>query len=199
MTDATPTVLLTGATGYVGGRLLPLLEQRGLHVRCFARRPDNLRGRVGDATEVAQGDVLDAESLRDALRGIRTAYYLVHSMGSSGSFEDQDRIAAKNFGTAAQEAGVQRIVYLGGLGEDSADLSPHLRSRHEVGQVLRESGVPIVEFRASIVIGSGSLSFELVRALVQRLPVMICPKWVSVKAQPIAIEDLLDYLLRALD
>ena len=199
MTNEPKTVLLTGATGYVGGRLLRLLEARGLQVRCLARRPENLVSQVGEGTEVIRGDVLDPESLQHALEDIETAYYLVHSMGSSGSFEVQDRVAAKNFGDAAKKAGVKRIVYLGGLGEDSDDLSLHLRSRHEVGEVLRESGVQIVEFRASIVIGSGSLSFELVRALVQRLPVMICPKWVSVKAQPIAIEDLLDYLLGALN
>jgi uncharacterized protein YbjT (DUF2867 family) len=193
------SVFLTGATGYVGGRLLPLLEARGLKLRCLARRPDNLRDRVGPRTQVVSGDILDSESLGDALNGIDTAYYLVHSMGSSGSFEDQDRAAARNFASAARKAGVKRIIYLGGLGDDSDDLSPHLRSRHEVGAVLRESGCVVIEFRASIVIGSGSLSFELVRALVQRLPVMICPKWVSVQAQPIAIEDLLDYLVAALD
>jgi uncharacterized protein YbjT (DUF2867 family) len=146
-----------------------------------------------------RGDVLDTESLSKALQGIDTAYYLVHSMSSTGSFEDQDRVGAKNFADAARDAGVARIVYLGGLGEETDDLSPHLRSRHEVGRVLRESGCVVLEFRASIVIGSGSLSFELVRALVQRLPLMICPKWVNVKAQPIAIDDLLQYLLAALD
>ena len=192
-------VLLTGATGYVGGRLLPLFEERGLQVRCLARRPENLDGRIGPNTEVVAGDVLDSPALATAMQSIDVAYYLVHSMGSSGSFEDQDRAAAQNFAAAASDAGVQRIIYLGGLGVEDEDLSPHLRSRHEVGRLLRESPCQVLEFRASIVIGSGSLSFELVRALVQRLPVMICPKWVSVKAQPIAIEDLLDYLLAALD
>ena len=199
MSGETRLVLLTGATGYVGGRLLPLLEERGLQVRCLTRRPENLLPRAGPQTQVVAGDVLDAESLRSALEGVDTAYYLVHSMASTGSFEDQDRLAARNFALAAREARVKRIIYLGGLGDDDEQLSPHLRSRHEVGKVLRESGCVIVEFRASIVIGSGSLSFELVCALVQRLPVMICPKWVSVRAQPIAIEDLLDYLLAALD
>ena len=193
-----PIILLTGATGYVGGRLLPLLEARGTKIRCMARQPQNLHMRLKSA-EVVQGDVLDRASLSGVFDGVDTAYYLVHSMGSSGSFEDQDRIAARNFGHAAKEAGVRRIIYLGGLGDDHDDLSRHLRSRHEVGDVLRESGVQVVEFRASIVIGSGSLSFELVRALVQRLPIMICPKWVSVKAQPIAIEDILAYLLVGLD
>jgi uncharacterized protein YbjT (DUF2867 family) len=199
MSGSSSSVLLTGATGYVGGRLLPLLEEKGISVRCLARRPENLHGRTSPQTEVVVGDVLNAGSLQDALKGIETAYYLVHSMGSTGSLEDQDRVAARNFAHAARDAGVKRIIYLGGLGEATDDLSPHLRSRHEVGEVLRESGCVVVEFRASIVIGSGSLSFELVRALVQRLPLMICPKWVSVQAQPIAIDDLLQYLLVALD
>lgn len=199
LSERLQTVLLTGATGYVGGRLLPLLEKRGLAVRCLARRPKHLSARVGAGTEVIQGDLLDADSLLPALEGIETAYYLVHSMGASGSFEEQDRIAAGNFADAARKAGLRRIIYLGGLGDDNENLSPHLRSRHEVGEILRQSGCQLIEFRASIVIGSGSLSFELVRALVERLPVMICPKWVSVPAQPIAIEDLLEYLVAGLD
>lgn len=198
MTDESQVVLLTGATGYVGGRLLPLLKEHGVRVRCLARRPENLQSRIGDDTEVVQGDLLDADSLQAAMTGIDTAYYLVHSMGASGSFEEQDRIAARNFAFAASKDGVKRIIFLGGLGDDDETLSPHLRSRHEVGDILRESKCQVIEFRASIVIGSGSLSFELVRALVQRLPVMICPKWVSVLAQPIAIEDLLAYLVEGL-
>lgn len=192
-------VLLTGATGYVGGRLLPHLIEHNCSVRCLARKPENLLSRVPAGVQVVAGDVLEPDSLPDAMEGIDVAYYLIHSMGSAGSFEDQDRQAAENFARAARQAGVRRIIYLGGLGESGEDLSPHLRSRHEVGRVLRESGCEVIEFRASIVIGSGSLSFELVRALVERLPVMICPKWVSVKAQPIAVEDLLQYLLAGLD
>ncbi|HEY9421981.1 MAG TPA: SDR family oxidoreductase [Thermoanaerobaculia bacterium] len=191
-------ILLTGASGYVGGRLLRSLEDRGLRVRCLARRPDALRQKAGPATEVVAGDVLDRPSLDSALRGVDVAYYLVHSMGSSGSFEETDRQAALNFGQAAKAAGVERIIYLGGLGSDEEVLSPHLRSRQEVGKILRQSGVPVLEFRASIVIGSGSLSFEMIRSLVERLPIMITPKWVKVPAQPIAIDDLLDYLLAAL-
>jgi uncharacterized protein YbjT (DUF2867 family) len=192
-------ILVTGATGYVGGRLTAALEQAGHRVRCMARRPMAMLGRVAAGTEVVPGDCLDTTSLRAALAGVQTAYYLVHSMGSSSDFAALDRHAARNFAHAARAAGLRRIVYLGGLGAAGDDLSPHLRSRQETGEILRESGVPVVEFRASIVIGSGSLSFEMVRALVERLPVLICPKWVSVAAQPIAIEDLVAYLMAALD
>ncbi len=164
----TALILLTGATGYVGGRLLRRLEEQDCRVRCLARRPEFLQARVRPQTELVRGDVLDAASLQTAMQGVDVAYYLVHSMGSTGNFEEQDRQAARNFAAAAWEAGVRRIVYLGGLGEDVDELSPHLRSRHEVGELLRASGIPVIEFRASIVIGSGSLSFELVRALVER-------------------------------
>ena len=187
-------ILLTGASGYVGGRLLKLLEHRGHRMRCLARRPEVLKQKTAPSTEVVSGDVLDRPSLDSALQGVHTAYYLVHSMGSSGSFEEADRQAALNFGRAAMAAGVERIIYLGALGSDEQELSPHLRSRQEVGHILRRSGVPVLEFRASIVIGSGSLSFEMIRSLVERLPVMITPKWVKVPAQPIAIDDLLEYL-----
>lgn len=191
-------ILVTGATGYVGGRLWRRLEANGKRVRCMVRRQSVLASRVGLATQVVEADVLKPETLATALEGVEMAYYLVHSMGSGGDFEAQDRKAAKNFGDAARRAGVQRIIYLGGLGR-GPELSPHLKSRHEVGQVLRESGVPVLEFRASIVIGSGSLSFEMVRALVERLPVMITPRWVEVEAQPIALDDLIEYLVAALD
>ncbi len=194
-----PRILLTGASGYIGGRLLTSLEERGWCVRCLARRPAELRAKVGPSTEVVAGDVLDRSSLDAALCDVDTAYYLIHSMGSDGSFEQADRQAAQNFGEAAKAAGVRRIIYLGGLGDTDEALSAHLRSRHEVGEVLRESGVPVLEFRASIIIGSGSLSFEMIRALVERLPIMITPKWVQVPAQPIAIDDVLEYLVAALD
>lgn len=144
-------------------------------------------------------DVLDPQTLPAALDGVHTAYYLVHSMGTGRDFEDDDRRGAHNFAIAARDAGVQRIVYLGGLGDSDESLSKHLRSRQEVGEILKESGAQVVEFRASIVIGSGSLSFELVRSLVQKLPVMIWPKWVSTLASPIAIEDVLAYLVAILE
>jgi uncharacterized protein YbjT (DUF2867 family) len=194
-----PLVLVTGATGYVGGRLWRRLEKLGHRVRCLVRDPDRLKGRVGPATEVVGGDVLDPESLAAALQGVSSAYYLVHSMGSDESFEEQDRAAALNFATAAEAAQVKRIIYLGGLARETEDLSPHLRSRHEVGRIFRQSGVPTIELRASIVLGSGSLSFEMIRSLVERLPAMITPKWVAVQAQPISIEDLLEYLIESLD
>jgi uncharacterized protein YbjT (DUF2867 family) len=146
-----------------------------------------------------QADCLDRASLAPAMAGVQTAYYFVHSMGSTGQFEQEDRQAAQNFADTARDQGVERIVYLGGLGNQDQALSAHLRSRHEVADILRSSAVPTIEFRASIVIGSGSLSFEMIRALVQRLPVMICPRWVAVKAQPIAIEDVIAYLVAALE
>jgi len=189
-------LLVTGATGYVGGRLVRALEARGERVRCLARRPEHLRPRVADGTEVVRGDLLEPESLKDAMAGADVAFYLVHSMASAGDFESEDRRAAQGFAAAARDAGLRRIVYLGGLGREPG-LSRHLRSRQEVGRILRESSVPTVELRASIVIGSGSLSYEMVRALVQKLPVMITPRWVSQPAQPLAIEDLVGYLVSA--
>ncbi|MDQ6891846.1 MAG: SDR family oxidoreductase [Acidobacteriota bacterium] len=192
-------VLLTGATGYVGGRLRPVLQQRGVSLRCLVRRPGDLLGRVPTSTEVVRGDLLALDTLAPALEGVDAAYYLVHSMGSGEDFAERDRRAADNFGRAAREAGVSRIVFLGGLGESGSDLSPHLASRQETGDRLRASGVPVIEFRASVVIGSGSLSFEMIRALVERLPVMICPRWVSAETQPIAVEDVVAYLVAALD
>jgi uncharacterized protein YbjT (DUF2867 family) len=199
MTDSDSLVGLTGTTGYIGGRLLPLLERRAVRVRCLTRRPESLANRVPDGTEVVRADVLDFESLATALEGVETAFYLVHSMGAPGDFEENDRQGAANFAAAAKQNGVRRIVYLGGLGDATQKLSPHLRSRHEVGEVLRCSKAQVIEFRASVVIGSGSLSFELIRALVERLPMMICPRWVSTATQPIAVEDILAYLLAALD
>ncbi|MFO0700671.1 MAG: SDR family oxidoreductase [Nitrospira sp.] len=191
-------ILLTGSSGYIGGRLLPSLEKQGYRLRCLARHPDIIKTKVSPSTEVVAGDVLDRQSLDSALRGVDVAYYMVHSMRSTGSFEETDRKGARNFGEAAKAAGVKGIIYVGGLGSDEEELSTHLRSRHEVGEILRQSGLPVCEFRASAVIGSGSASFELIRALVERLPIMLTPRWVKGKAQPIAIDDLLDYLIEAL-
>jgi uncharacterized protein YbjT (DUF2867 family)/ligand-binding SRPBCC domain-containing protein len=191
-------VLIAGATGYIGGRLLRAFEESGHPVRCLARRPAMVTA-TSSSTEIVTGDCLDAESLDGALAGIAVAYYLVHSMAAGPQFAELDHQAALNFGRAAARAGAQRIVYLGGLGGDAATLSTHLKSRTETGEVLRQSGVPVVEFRASIVIGAGSLSFGMIEALVERLPAMICPRWVDTKTQPIAIDDVLAYLRAALD
>lgn len=191
-------ILIAGATGYVGGRLLHALESSGHPVRCLARHPESLRERVADSTEVAQGDVLDAASLPAAMEGVHVAYYLVHGMASTKSFEEEDRKAAESFAAAARAAKVSRIIYLGGLGSGE-HLSAHLRSRQEVGRIFRESGVLTIEFRTSIIVGSGSVSFEIVRALVEKLPVMTTPKWVKTLTQPIAIEDVIAYLVQALD
>jgi uncharacterized protein YbjT (DUF2867 family) len=198
--DLGPTVLLTGGSGYVGGRLIPLLERRGVKLRCLARHPEKMSPRVGPTTEVVPGDVLDRPSMDDALRGVHTAYYLVHLMSGSSDFEREDRRAAENFAGAAKQAGVRRLVYLGGLGDDAdPKLSPHLRSRHEVGEVLRGSGAETIEFRASMVLGAGSLSFRLMKDLTDRLPVMVCPRWLTTPTQPIAVDDVLEYLLSAND
>lgn len=197
--DDQPLILLTGATGYVGGRLLSRLQADSRRVRCLTRRPESLDNRLDASTQAVQADLLDRETLDDALDGVDTAFYFVHSMGTTRDFEEDDRRAASNFAEAAKRAGVRRIVYLGGLGHPDERLSKHLRSRQETGEILRSSGAEVIEFRASIVIGSGSLSFEMIRSLVERLPVMICPKWVAVRAQPIAIEDLVSYLHAAID
>ena len=194
-----PIVLLTGATGYIGGRLLPELEKRGRRVRCLARDPGRLDGRTGPETEVVQGDCLDRSSLDAAFAGVEHAFYLVHSMNARRDFTAADREAALNFGRAAARAGVRRIVYLGGLAHANQPLSEHLSSRNETGDILRASGVPVVELRASIIVGAGSLSFEMIRALVERLPVMICPRWIRTPTQPIGVADVLEYLVTALE
>jgi uncharacterized protein YbjT (DUF2867 family) len=191
------SILLTGATGYIGGRLLRSLEEGGHAVRCLARQPAKVAP-TRTTTEVVAGDCLDEASLNRALTGVQFAYYLVHSM-AAGDFETLDRRAADNFGRAAARAGVRRIVYLGGLGDDTGALSAHLRSRAETGNVLRAGGVPVIEFRASVVIGAGSLSFQMIQALVERLPVMVCPRWVATPTQPIAVDDVLAYVVAALD
>ncbi|MBC5802702.1 MAG: DUF2867 domain-containing protein [Candidatus Eremiobacteraeota bacterium] len=191
-------ILVTGATGYIGGRLVPRLLERGYGVRCFARAAGRLRGRFDERVEIVEGDVGNYDDAVRALEGCRAAYYLVHSLSSTSAFAAADRDAAAAFGRAARACGVKRIVYLGGLGEDGEGLSDHLRSRHEVGDVLRASGVPVTEFRAAQIIGSGSVSFEMIRYLTERLPVMIAPRWVMTRCQPIGIRDVIAYLLEAL-
>jgi uncharacterized protein YbjT (DUF2867 family) len=190
--------LVTGATGYIGGRLVPELLEAGHRVRCLARSPGRLRdhpwaGRV----ETVRGDVTDPGSVAAAMRGVDVAYYLVHALGTGRAFEETDRRAARIFGEAARAAGVRRIVYLGGLtpaGVPETELSPHLRSRAEVGRILLASGVPTAVLRAAVVLGSGSASFEMLRHLTERLPVMVAPSWVRTRVQPIAVRDVLRYL-----
>jgi len=191
-------ILVAGATGYIGDRLRGALEKEGRRVRCLARQPDHILPKVAPGTEVVKGDVLDRESLVASMEGVHTAYYLVHSMASGPDFEERDRQAALNFSQTALSTGVSKIIYLGGIGHGDG-LSSHLASRQEVGRLFRESGVPAIEFRASIIIGSGSLSFELIRALVERLPVMITPRWIRTPAQPISVENVIQYLVQALD
>ncbi|NNJ47969.1 MAG: SDR family oxidoreductase [Acidimicrobiia bacterium] len=196
-----PLTLVTGATGYVGGRLVPRLLEAGHRVRCLTRDPAKLDlDPWRDQVEVIQGDVLDLDSLRAAQQGCDYAYYLVHSMGHADDFGEADRRGAENFRTAADEVGLRRIVYLGGLGrsEDEA-LSKHLESRHEVGRVLAGGSTPVTEVRAAVIIGSGSVSFEMLRYLTEVLPIMTTPKWVRTRCQPIAIRDVLDILTRVLD
>jgi uncharacterized protein YbjT (DUF2867 family) len=187
-------ILLTGATGYVGGSLLPILLEDGHHVRALARDEGRARGSLPEEVEIAEGDVVSGTGLAEALDGIGVAYYLVHSMGrgsgSADEFAERDRRAAHNFGRAAAEAGVERIIYLGGLeGLTSGDKSEHLRSREEVAEILAKH-VPTVHVRAAMVIGSDSASFVMLRSLVHRLPVMIVPRWLDTRTQPIAIDDV---------
>jgi uncharacterized protein YbjT (DUF2867 family) len=190
--------LIAGATGYIGGLLAARLAEEGREIRCLARDPDSAAGKLDGRCEIVRGDVLDRASLDDALAGIDVAYYLVHSMGRGGDsdFEERDRRGARNFAAAAEAAGVNRIVYLGGLGDPT---SPHLRSRHETAELLGSTGVPLTYFRAAIVIGSGSESLRTIAYLVRRLPAMVTPSWTSTRTQPIAAADVVAYLAAALD
>jgi uncharacterized protein YbjT (DUF2867 family) len=187
-------VLVAGASGFVGRRLCTALAEHGVQVRAMTRHPDSYEG----AGTAVHGDVHDAESLPAALEGCRAAYYLVHSLGSR-DFERLDADAARAFGRAAADAGVRQIVYLGGLGSDEDQLSAHLRSRREVEELLGTAGVPVTVLRAGIVIGDGGISWELTRQLVEHLPVMVTPRWVSTRTQPIAVDDVVRYLVGVLD
>jgi len=193
-------ILVTGATGYIGGRLVPVLLESGYSVRVLVRDPVRLEGRSWhDQVEIVTGDVLKPETLTKVFAGVSAAYYLIHSMTGSDDFHQRDLLAARHFGDAAKAAGVARIIYLGGLGDPKADLSEHLQSRQDTGRALAKAGVPVTEFRAAIIVGSGSISFEMIRYLTERIPVMICPRWVFTRVQPIAIQDVLTYLVAALE
>jgi uncharacterized protein YbjT (DUF2867 family) len=192
-------VLVSGATGYVGSRLIPLLVASGHDVSCMVRDLSGLSPRVAENSRVVVADALQPQSLSAAMQGVDVAYYLIHSMSaSSGDFKQRDWRAAQNFAIAARQAGVRRIIYLGGLASETSQISLHLKSRHETGEALRKFGPPVTEFRAGIIVGNGSVSFELIRYLTERLPIMICPRWVITRTQPIAIDDVLAYLVAAL-
>ncbi len=192
-------VLVTGATGYIGGRLVPRLLAGGYRVRCVARDATRLGGRSWPGVEVVEGDLANSEAVARAVEGIDVAYYLVHSMAAGPSFRERDHQIALLFGAAAARAGVECIIYLGGLGDPSTVLSKHLLSRHDVGRTLASSGVPVVEFRAGLIVGSGSASFEMIRHLTENLPVMVTPRWVERRCQPIGVRTVLEYLLAALE
>ena len=200
-TEAAPRILLTGATGFIGKRLLYRLDALGWRVRCMTRKPDKLTLPVSlnHPPEVVAGDLLDPDSVQKALSGIDTAFYLVHSMGGKNfremrEFEARDRVSAQNFVDAANKTGLSRLIYLGGLGETGETLSPHLASRQEVGRILASGTAAATILRAAVIIGAGGAGFEIIRYLVERLPVMLCPKWIYTRSQPIAVENVLDYL-----
>jgi len=192
-------VLVTGATGYIGGRLVPYLLERGHLVRCVARSPERLAAHHWSGVEIVHADLEEPAVFWNALDGIEVAYYLVHSMAVGSAYRERDRQMALHFAEAAARAGVQRIVYLGGLGDQEEAREAHLASRQEVGRCLASTGVPVVEFRAAVIVGSGSASFEMIRHLVDRLPVMIAPTAINTRCQPIGIRSVLEYLVAALD
>ena len=194
MRETAVKVVVAGASGFVGRRLCPALVEAGYDVQAMTRNPDSYQG----SGSAVYGDVLDAKTLQDALSGCQVAYYLVHSLDSA-DFERKDADAAWAFAEAAAAAGLQRIVYLGGLGDDSDDLSAHLRSRREVEQLLGSAGVPVTTLRAGIIVGHGGISWELTRQLVEHLPAMITPRWVRTRTQPIAIDDVVRYLVGVLE
>ncbi len=199
--DTAPLYLVAGATGYIGGRLVPELLAAGYRVRCLARDPGRLRDQPwADRVETVRADVTDPGTLPAAFEGTAVAYYLVHALGSGPDFERTDRLAAQAFADAAERAGTRRVVYLGGLVPDGVprrELSPHLRSRAEVGRILLAGAVPTAQLRAAVILGSGSASFEMLRYLTERLPVMVTPRWVDTRIQPIAVRDVLRYLVGA--
>lgn len=199
MTDS-KLILVTGATGYVGGRLVPKLLEKGYRVRCLVRDVARLQGRSWlNQVEIVEGDALLTENLTEAMKGVSAAYYLIHGKQGGKTNAERDLQVARNFAQAAEDAGVENIIYLGELVDPAADLSPYLRSRHETGYLLRYGRVPVTELRAGMIVGSGSALFEMIRYLTEREPVLVCPAWFYSQAQPIAIRDVLSYLLAALE
>lgn len=196
MSPQQPLVLVTGVTGYIGGRLVPELVAAGYRVRAMARHPRRLEDRDWfDDVEVVEADAADPHQLGEAMAGVDIAYYLIHALATGHRFESRDRHTALTFGAAARDAGVGRIIYLGGLYPEGEELSPHLDSRREVGEILLASGVPTTVLRAAVILGSGSASFEMLRHLTDRLPVMVTPRWLDTRIQPIAVRDVLHYLV----
>ncbi|HMB23233.1 MAG TPA: NmrA family NAD(P)-binding protein, partial [Anaerolineales bacterium] len=194
-----PLILITGATGYIASRLIPRLLDTGYRVRCLAREPLRLKGRnwLRDV-EVVQGDVTNPSTLSTALDGIHTAYYLVHNMSYGHGYTALELDSARAFASAAEEAGVEHIIYLGGLADPEQHIAPHMRSRIETGQILRQGTVPMTEFRAGVIVGSGSISFEMIRFMTELLPLVPGPLWMNNRSQPIAIQNVIDYLFAAL-
>lgn len=192
-------ILVTGATGFVGSNLIPALLAAGYDVRALTRSPEAARETIDSRVEVLGGDLVEPATLPGVFDDVDLAFYLVHSLGSGTSFADADRRAARNFSEAADEAGVERVIYLGGLGETGADLSPHLESRREIERVLSEGDYELTTFRAAVIVGAESESFEMVRSLVGRLPIMITPRWVRTPIQPIAIRDVVEYMVAAIE
>ncbi len=200
MPNSSKLILVTGATGYIASRLIPQLLNRGYQIRALARQPQRLKNKSWfPQVEVIQGDVMEPSTLAPAFEGVQIAYYLIHNMASGHGYTERELEGARNFARAAESAGVQHIIYLGGLADEEQHIAPHMRSRIETGATLRQGKVPVTEFRAGVVAGSGSISFEMIRFMTELFPIIPAPFWVKNKSQPISTQNVIDYLLAALD